>query len=90
MALRDQNTPEYTKVLTPEVIALIRKKLPNIIAADIISVQPMDKAMEAYKELYEILKANPNSRLVITSKNIEQDPNHGTQKENAKGDNSKG
>lgn len=44
----------------------IRKVIPSEIAAELVSVQPMDEAGKAFKELYDLLVANPDKAFVIT------------------------
>lgn len=44
----------------------IRKVIPSEIAAELASVQPMDEAGKAFKQLYDLLAANPDKVLVIT------------------------
>jgi hypothetical protein len=50
------DTPEPKYPIDPNVLAMVRNTVPNQIAQDILSVQPMDEARKAWVELYRILK----------------------------------
>ena len=50
------------------ILAMLRETKPAELAAQLVSVQPMDEAGKALGELYELLKANPDKHLVITAK----------------------
>ena len=54
--------------LNQAILDMVQRLSPEQVATDILSVQPMDKAMEAFAELDELLKANPDKRLVIHKK----------------------
>jgi len=54
--------------LDPKVLELIRKTAPQIFAEEILSVQPMDNAVKAYGELYEMLK-DGKSLVMVSGKN---------------------
>jgi len=56
----------------PEV-RVVRSFLPNQIAEEICSVQPMDEAGKALDALYELLKANPGSYLTFRLKGDDND-----------------
>jgi hypothetical protein len=53
------------------ILDTLRSVMPAQLAAEIISVQPMDKAGDALVELDALFKANPGTALVITGKKTE-------------------
>lgn len=89
MTIRDPNAPTSNLPFTPQILNLVRVAYPELLAKELVSVQPMDGT--AFKELYDFLKANPDKALVFGSKNIEQDKHNGTEKESStQGEDSKG
>ncbi|WEM34285.1 hypothetical protein [Xanthomonas phage X1] len=52
--------------LDPEILAFMRKRLPRIIAEELVGVQPMDEGGKAFEELYQHLKAT-NKAFVFSS-----------------------
>jgi hypothetical protein len=75
-------------MISKKMIAEIRKTAPDAIAAAILSVQPMDDARKAFKELYDYLVANPGIALVFKSREREQ--HNGTEEtKTTEGNNSK-
>jgi hypothetical protein len=57
--------------LNQSILDMLRLVTPAQIAAEIISVQPMDEAGRALAELDAILKANPDKQFVLTGKKPE-------------------
>jgi hypothetical protein len=73
-----ESSASITSMVSPEMMKLLRSKAVSAIAEDLVSVQPMDEAGKAFKELHDILAANPNSHLVISCKR-EQELQNGTE-----------
>lgn len=51
-----------------EILDALRKLTPKLLAAEILTVQPMDEAAKAYAELYELLKSHPDFSLTFVEK----------------------
>jgi hypothetical protein len=73
-----QSSKSDMSLVSPEMMKLLRSTAVSAIAEDLVSVQPMDEAGKAFKELYDILAENPNSHLVITCKR-ERELQNGTE-----------
>ncbi|USV40872.1 hypothetical protein [Xanthomonas phage BUDD] len=54
--------------LDPEIMKLIRRTLPAIVASEIVGAQPMDDAGKAFKEFYDKLEETGCTYLLTSGK----------------------